>query len=153
MLEGYDCVFGSRFVAGSTVHRYPTMKRIVNRVVNRAVQWMFWTPFNDLTNAFKAYRREVIEACGPYRACHFNITLEMSLSALIGGFRIAEIPISWEGRTWGSTNLRMLEMGRRYLCTLLMLFFQRMLISDDVRSEGKGKDLYSHEVYPPNTSP
>ena len=90
---------------------------------------------NDMTNAFKAYRAEVIEHCGPYRACHFNITLEMSLSALISGYRIKEVPISWEGRTWGSTNLRMREMGRRYLCTLLMLFFQRILMSDDVIAE------------------
>ncbi|MCC9601788.1 glycosyltransferase family 2 protein [Stieleria sp. JC731] len=138
--EGYDCVFGSRFVKGAQVKRYPRVKLIVNRIVNKMVQWMFWTPMNDLTNAFKAYRAEVVDRCGPYRACHFNITLEMSLSALISGYRIKEIPINWEGRTWGSTNLRMREMGRRYLCTLLMLFFQRVLMSDDVVAEGN-RDL------------
>ncbi|MCA9193925.1 MAG: glycosyltransferase family 2 protein [Planctomycetales bacterium] len=135
--EGYDCVFGSRFIQGAIVHRYPRLKLIVNRIVNKAIQLMFWTPMNDLTNAFKAYRRDVIEHCGPYRSCHFNITLEMSLSALISGYRIAQIPIAWEGRTWGSSNLRMQEMGRRYLCTLLMLFFQRMLMSDDVKAESQ----------------
>jgi dolichol-phosphate mannosyltransferase len=137
--EGYDCVFGSRFVRGASVKRYPPVKRLVNRVVNKCVQWMFWTSMNDLTNAFKAYRSDVIDHCGPYRACHFNITLEMSLSALISGYSITEIPIQWEGRTWGSTNLRMREMGRRYLCTLLMLFFQRVLMSDDVVAEGQRK--------------
>ena len=142
ILEGYDCVFGSRFIDGSEVKQYPRVKLWVNRLVNKAVQWMFWTPMNDLTNAFKAYRIEVIDLCGPYRACHFNITLQMSLSALISRFRIKEIPIRWEGRTWGSTNLRMREMGRRYLCTLLMLFFQRVLMSDDVVAEGK-RDLGS----------
>ena len=137
ILEGYDCVFGSRFVRGSQVKRYPRVKLWVNRVVNKSIQWMFWTSMNDLTNAFKAYRADVVERCGPYRACHFNITLEMSLSALISGYKIKEIPIRWEGRTWGSTNLRMREMGRRYLCTLLMLFFQRLLMSDDVVAERK----------------
>ena len=121
--EGYDCVFGSRFKPGAEVNNYPRVKLIVNRVVNKVAQWMFWTDMNDLTNAFKAYRKEVVQRCGPYKACHFNITLEMSLSALIGGYKIVQIPIGWEGRTWGSTNLRMGEMGRRYLCTLLMLFF------------------------------
>ena len=135
--DGYDCVFGSRFREGSQVNRYPMVKLWVNRIVNKAIQWMFWTSMNDLTNAFKAYRTDVVQHCGPYRACHFNITLEMSLSALISGYRIKEIPIGWEGRTWGSTNLRMREMGRRYLCTLLMLFFQRVLMSDDVVAEGK----------------
>ena len=42
------------------------------------------------------------------------------LSALIRNYRIAEIPISWTGRTWGSSNLRLKEMGRRYLSTLVI---------------------------------
>lgn len=133
--EGYDCVFGSRFIRGASAHRYPRVKLVVNRIVNHCIQWMFWTKFNDLTNAFKGFRTEVLQRCGPYRACHFNITLEISLSALISGYKICQIPVHWEGRTWGSSNLRMQEMGRRYLCTLLMLFFQRMLLSDDLRSE------------------
>ncbi|QDT01660.1 Undecaprenyl-phosphate 4-deoxy-4-formamido-L-arabinose transferase [Rubripirellula lacrimiformis] len=144
--EGYDCVFGSRFIQGAKVHRYPPLKLWVNRIVNKSIQWMFWTDMNDLTNAFKAYRRDVVKTCGPYKACHFNITLEMSLSALIGGYTIAEIPIGWEGRTWGSTNLRMREMGRRYLCTLLMLFFQRILMSDDVQSERFGRTTLATEI-------
>lgn len=143
---GCDCVFGSRFIAGAEVERYPRLKLFVNRIVNRSIQWMFWTDLNDLTNAFKAYRREVIETCGPYKACHFNITLEMSLSALIGGYRIEQVPIGWEGRTWGSTNLRMREMGRRYLCTLMMLFFQRVLMNDDVKSERFGKVTFGREI-------
>ena len=144
--EGYDCVFGSRFIEGAKALRYPKVKLIVNRIINKSVQWMFWTNMNDLTNAFKAYRREVVQTCGPYKACHFNITLEMSLSALIGGYKIVQIPIGWEGRTWGSTNLRMGEMGRRYLCTLLMLFFQRILMSDDAQSERLGKATFGEEI-------
>jgi dolichol-phosphate mannosyltransferase len=135
ILEGYDCVFGSRFVKGSNTQSYPWLKLIVNRLVNHAIRVIFWTRFNDLTNAFKAYRREVIDECGPYRACHFNITLELSLSALIRNYEIAQIPISWHGRKWGRSNLRLREMGRKYLCTLLMLLFQRMLIQDDVVAE------------------
>ena len=85
--DGYDCVYGSRFIPGANVSHYPRLKLIVNRIVNTAIRWMFWTEFNDLTNAFKAYRRHVVESCGPYRSCHFNITLEMSLSGLV--FRIS----------------------------------------------------------------
>ncbi len=133
--EGYDCVYGSRFIKGSRVDNYPKIKLIFNRIVNKCVQWMFWTKFNDLTNAFKAYRTEVIRTCGPFNACHFNITLEMSLGALARQYHIAQVPISWYGRTWGSSNLKLREMGRRYLSTLMMVFFQRMLISDDLLAE------------------
>ena len=143
LLEGYDCVFGSRFIQGSTVKDYPRVKLVINRIVNRCVQLMFWTRFNDLTNAFKAYRMDVVRECGPYRASHFNITLEMSLSVLCRKYKVAQVPISWFGRTWGSSNLRLREMGRKYLCTLLMMFFQKILVSDDLVAEQVAHRLQS----------
>jgi len=133
--EGHDCVFGSRFISGSKVEHYPRVKLIVNRIVNKCVQWMFRSKFNDLTNAFKAYRTEVIRQCGPYRASHFNLTLELSLSALVRKYDIVQVPISWYGRTWGVSNLKMREMGRRYLAILLKIFFERILIVDDLLAE------------------
>lgn len=133
MLEaGCDCVFGSRFRRKSTLSRYPRRKLIANRLVNRTLQLLFWTHFNDLTNAFKAFRREVILECGPYTSCHFNLTVEMSLSALIRGYHIEEIPIAWYGRTWGASKLSLALMGRRYLSVVLKIFFERILISDDL---------------------
>lgn len=133
--EGYDCVFGSRFIRGSHVTNYPRLKLVVNRIVNKLIQWAFWTSHNDLTNAFKAYRTYVIRECGPYRACHFNITIELSLSALIRNYDIAIVPIDWQGREWGSSNLRLREMGRRYLSTLLQVFFTKILIRDDILAD------------------
>jgi dolichol-phosphate mannosyltransferase len=150
--EGYDCVYGSRFVSGSTVERYPRLKLLINRIVNRCIQLMFWTPFNDLTNAFKAYRVAVVRDCGPYQASHFNITIEMSLSPLIRGYRIAQIPIRWYGRSWGSSHLKLREMGRKYLCTLLMLFFQQLLIRDDLVAERLAGEPHEHDGRPSSPS-
>ena len=133
--EGYDCVFGSRFVRGSAVQDYPRVKLIVNRMVNRFMQLLFWTPYNDLTNAFKAYRSYVIQDCGPFYSSHFNITVEMSLAALIRKYQIAQVPISWHGRTWGSSHLRIREMGRKYLCVIVKALAERWLIGDDLLAE------------------
>ncbi len=137
--EGYDCVFGSRFIRGSRVQAYPVGKRIANRFANFVMRVLFLTRHNDLTNAFKVYRRHVIEAITPLHASHFNITIEMSLSALVRGYRIATIPISWSGRTWGVSHLRIREMGRRYLCTMLKIWFERLLILDDLVGENTGR--------------
>ena len=87
--EGYDCVFGSRFRKDSKVSMYPPVKLFFNRIVNHALRMLFMTRHNDLTNAFKVYRRHVIDSISPLQAAHFNITIEMSLSALIRKFRIA----------------------------------------------------------------
>jgi len=135
LLEGYDCVFGSRFRRGSQVRHYPTYKLIVNRLVNKMLQVLFLTPCNDLTNAFKMYHRSVIEGIGPLQACHFNITIELSLSCVIRKYRIAEIPVNWYGRTAGVSNLKLAEMGRKYLATLLKIWFERLLIADDIIAE------------------
>lgn len=135
MEEGFDCVFGSRFLKESKVSDYPRLKLYVNRIVNKMIQVMFFTRHNDLTNAFKAYRKEVIQNIIPLKASHFNITIEMSLSALIRKYNIAQIPINWYGRKWGQSNLRLRAMGRRYLATLLKIWFERLLILDDILAE------------------
>lgn len=133
--NGYDCVFGSRFLKGSRTSNYPRFKLMVNRLVNTMMRILFWTRFNDLTNSFKAYRSYVIKECGPYRASHFNITIELSLSALIRNYNILQVPVSWQGRTWGSSNLHLKEMGRRYLSTLIKIYFEKTLIRDDLIAE------------------
>ena len=138
--DGYDCVYGSRFSKGSRVENYPRLKLVVNRMVNRMMQFLFWTEFNDLTNAFKAYRTEVIRECMPYMACHFNITIEMSIGALIRKYRIAQVPISWFGRTWGSSKLSLKTMGRRYLGTLGYMYCLHKLLSDDLLAERQKKN-------------
>jgi dolichol-phosphate mannosyltransferase len=133
--EGYDCVFGSRFVKGGHVENYPWVKLVLNRVVNKALQWLFWCRFNDLTNAFKAYRVEAIRESGPFRSSHFNITIEISLGVLIRKYHIVQVPISWSGRTSGVSKLKLIEMGRRYFSTVAKAMAERFLIGDDMLAE------------------
>lgn len=133
--QGYDAAFGSRFVKGAKVTDYPKLKLFVNRIVNKMLQLMFWTRHNDLTNAFKAYRADVIRSCMPFKGAHFNITIEISLSVLIRRYRIAVCPIRWYGRKWGQSNLKLRAMGRRYLATLIKIWFERLLILDDLLAE------------------
>jgi dolichol-phosphate mannosyltransferase len=120
---------------GASVSDYPKVKLMFNRLGNALIRAMFLTRHNDMTNAFKCYRRHVIDAISPLHACHFNITIEMSLSALIRRYSIAVFPIRWSGRNWGVSNLRIWVMGRRYICTLLKIWFERLLILDDLMDE------------------
>ncbi|MDB6114142.1 MAG: Undecaprenyl-phosphate mannosyltransferase, partial [Lacunisphaera sp.] len=45
--EGWDCVFGSRFVKGGKVVDYPRVKLFVNRLANFLVRLGFNIPLND----------------------------------------------------------------------------------------------------------
>ncbi|MFO1481025.1 MAG: glycosyltransferase family 2 protein [Turneriella sp.] len=133
--QGYDAAFGSRFVRGGKVVEYPRTKLFVNRIVNKMLQLLFWTRHNDLTNAFKAYRADVVRSCMPLKGAHFNVTIELSLSVLIRRYKIAACPIRWYGRKWGQSNLKLRAMGRRYLATLIKIWFERLLILDDLMAE------------------
>jgi dolichol-phosphate mannosyltransferase len=129
--EGWDCVFGSRFMHGSNVHRYPKFKLGLNRIVNFGIRILFRHRYNDTTNAFKAYRREVIETCQPLLSNHFNLTVELPLKAITRRYSYAVIPISWTNRATGASKLSLQEMGSRYLFIVLHVFLEFHLSRGD----------------------
>ena len=129
--EGYDCVFGSRFIKGSQIIDYPPHKLVLNRLANLFVRTLFNLGYNDTTNAFKLYRREVIEGSQPLISKHFNLTVELPLKAIIRGYSYAVIPISWTNRTSGISKLKIREMGSRYLFIVLYLFLEKHLSQGD----------------------
>jgi dolichol-phosphate mannosyltransferase len=131
--EGYECAFGSRFIGGSRVIDYPTHKLLLNRLANFVVRCLFGIRFNDVTNAFKCYRREVIEAMQPLISPHFNLTVEMPLKAIVRGFSYKVVPISWTNRKTGISKLRIKEMGSRYLFIVLYLWLEKHLSRGDYR--------------------
>ena len=131
--EGYDCVFGSRFIVGSRVIDYPIHKLILNRLANTFIRVLFRQRFNDFTNAFKIYRREVIAGSQPLLSHHFNLTVELPLKALIRGYNFAVVPISWQNRKHGASKLKIREMGSRYLFIILYSFIEKQLSRGDYR--------------------
>jgi dolichol-phosphate mannosyltransferase len=134
--EGYECAFGSRFVHGSTVLDYPRTKLLLNRIVNWGIRVLFRHGYNDTTNAFKAYRREVIENVKPLLSHHFNLTVELPLKAVVRGYSYAIIPVSWQNRTAGESKLSLNEMGSRYLFIVLYVFLEHHLSRGDYRRDG-----------------
>jgi len=131
--EGYECAFGSRFVPGARVVDYPRTKLIMNRIVNFAIRLLFRHGYNDTTNAFKAYRRETIEAIQPLLSQHFNLTVELPLKAVVRGYSYGIVPISWTNRKAGVSKLALNEMGSRYLFIVLYVFLEHHLSRGDYR--------------------
>lgn len=131
--EGYDCVFGSRFVRGGKVIDYPRHKLIVNRLANLFIQVLFGLSYNDTTNAFKAYRREVIEGIHPILSHHFNLTVELPLKSVVRGYSYVTTPIRWQNRKAGVSKLKIKEMGSRYLFIVLYVLLERWLSRGDYR--------------------
>ncbi len=137
--EGYECAFGSRWVHGSVVTDYPRSKLFMNRIVNFCIRMLFRHGYNDTTNAFKAYRREVIEHVQPLLSQHFNLTVEIPLKAVVRGYSYGIVPISWANRSEGESKLAMNEMGSRYLFIILYVFLEAHLSRGDYLRDDSGK--------------
>ncbi|MSU22399.1 MAG: glycosyltransferase family 2 protein [Opitutus sp.] len=131
--EGHDCVFGSRFVAGGAVIDYPRVKLLVNRLANFLVRVGFALPLNDTTNAFKAYRRTVLDGCRPFLASHFNLTVELPLKAIVRGYSFTITPISWRNRKFGVAKLKIKEMGSRYFFICAYVWLEKYFSRGDYR--------------------
>jgi dolichol-phosphate mannosyltransferase len=129
--EGYDCVFGSRFMKGGGTIDYPPIKWGVNRLANTFIRMLFRHGLNDTTNAFKAYRKTCLDGLRPFLSPHFNLTVELPLKAIIRGFSFAVIPITWRNRRHGIAKLKIREMGSRYLFIVLYLWLEKYFSRGD----------------------
>jgi dolichol-phosphate mannosyltransferase len=129
--EGWECVFGSRFIKGGGVIDYPWIKLQVNRLANTFLKLLFNISLNDTTNAFKAYRRTVIEGCRPLISRHFNLTVEIPLKAIVRGYSWTVIPITWRNRRAGEAKLKIKEMGSRYLFICLYVWLEKYFSRGD----------------------
>lgn len=135
--QGFECAFGSRFMPGGSTDGYPRFKLLLNRVVNLGIRVLFRHGYNDTTNAFKAYRREVIDNIQPLLSNHFNLTVEIPLKAMVRGHTYAVVPISWRNRAAGESKLKLQEMGSRYLFIILYVFLEHHLSRGDYHRTGE----------------
>ena len=134
MVEGnYDCVFGSRFIKGGKVIDYPWVKKIINRIANFIIRMVMRIKYNDTTNAFKLYKREVIDGVKPILSPHFNLTIELPLKAIITGYSYTVVPNSWTNRKYGVSKLKIKEMGSRYFFILVYCFVEKYFSRGDYK--------------------
>jgi dolichol-phosphate mannosyltransferase len=128
-----ECAFGSRFVHGSNIEGYPRLKLVINRAANLFIRVLFGIPYNDVTNAFKAYRASVIQGCRPFLSPHYNLTVELPLKTIIRGYSYEVVPIAWRERSVGRSSFHLREMGSRYLFIVLYLWLEKLLTRGDYR--------------------
>lgn len=133
--EGWDCVFGSRFQRGGGVIDYPRLKLWMNRAANTFLRVLFGIKHNDITNAFKAYRKTTIDGCRPLISPHFNITVELPLKAIVRGYQWTSMPNTWRNRRSGEAKLKIKEMGSRYLFICLYVWLEKHLSRGDYKRE------------------
>ena len=131
--EGYDAVFGSRFMKGGGVIDYPWLKLKINRLANAFIRLLFGIKLNDTTNAFKAYRKAALDGCRPFLSPHFNLTVELPLKTIVRGYSWTVIPITWRNRRTGVAKLKIREMGSRYFFIVAYVWLEKYFSRGDFR--------------------
>lgn len=129
--QGFDCAFGSRFIAGAVVRGYPRQKLWLNRLGNVLIRLLFRMTYNDTTNAFKCFRKEVIDGLRPFLSNHFNMTVELPLKAIVRGYSWAVVPTNWYGRETGESKFKIEEMGSRYFFIILYCLIEKYFSRGD----------------------
>jgi dolichol-phosphate mannosyltransferase len=133
LTEGYDAVFGSRFIKGGAVIDYPPLKYVFNRWGNLFIKMLFRIQLNDTTNAFKAYRRTTLDGLRPFLAPQFNLTVELPLKTIVRGYSWAMIPITWRNRRTGVAKFKIREMGSRYFFIVCYCWLEKYFSQGDYR--------------------
>jgi len=140
-----DCVFGSRFIKGGVTHNYPWVKLFINRLANSIIRVALGIRYNDATNAFKLYKKQTVDGMKPFLAPHFNLTIELSLKAIVRGYSYTVVPNSWKNRQTGESNLKIKEMGSRYLFILLYVLIEKFFSKSDYKKREEELDLMNIE--------
>jgi len=131
--QNCDCVFGNRWARGGRVYDYPQPKRFLNRLANNMISWSLGLKYNDLTNAFKLYKKETIQGLKPFLAPHFNLTLELPLKAIVRKYSYVCVPNSWRNRKSGESKLKIREMGSRYFFIYLYCLIEKFFSKGDFK--------------------
>jgi len=126
--ENVDAVFGSRFVKGSIITDYPKKKLILNRIFNIITKLLFFSDYNDFTNAFKIYKKNALLKTFPLVSESFNIFLELPLKIISRKMKYKIIPISWTNRKEGSSKFDIRELRAKYLFTLIYCWLEKILL-------------------------
>ena len=124
--EGYDVVCGSRYIKGGARLGGSRLKGFLSFWAGKSLSFLLDLPTHDIANAFKMYRKEVIDNID-IQSQAFEISMEIPLKAYYLGFKITEIPTVWNERTRGQSSFRVLKLLPVYIKLYIWAIFKRLV--------------------------
>ena len=113
--QGCSVVVGSRYMKGGQLIGGPFFKQLLSRWAGTSLYWFRRLPTHDATNAFKIYDRAMVRSFAIESRGGFELNLELTVKAFLGGYRIAEVPSTWRDRTSGESRFRLWKWLPHYL--------------------------------------
>lgn len=109
-------------VVGSPYHRNASMQGIapLSRLTSMLYRLIVDSRIHSWTSLFCAYRREVVKRI-PLNENNVLAETELLVNALLRGYRVAEIPVTFTRRTFGRSHRSKLRRGFAHLSYLALL--------------------------------
>lgn len=120
--KGNDIVCASRYMKGGKKIGGPLIKTFMSRMAGLSLRYLFGLPTHDATNAFKMYKKEIINKFPIQSTGGFEYSMEITLKAYRAGYKITEIPTTWRDRTAGKSNFKLLKWLPQYLKQYSLIF-------------------------------
>ncbi len=124
--SGADLVAASRYMAGGHQEGGPVAKRVLSRLAGLTLHWFGGVPIHDPTSNFKLYSRRLLESVTIQSTGGFELAMELTVKATLGGYRLDEIPTTWRDRTAGTSRFRFRAWLPLYLRWYLFLYRGRL---------------------------
>lgn len=133
MNEGYDMVFGNRFLKDTRFEGYPIKKYVLNRLCNFAIRILFGIKSSDITNAVKAYRTTILKNI-KITSSGFEVFAEIPIKVYLKGYKnFTEVPLNHYSRDITFSKFSVIVEGPRYFKVVLSCVFNKDKIIKDVR--------------------
>lgn len=123
--SGFDVVCGSRYIQGGQRLGGSRLKGFLSKTAGRSLYYLLGIPTHDIANAFKMYRKTVIDGM-KIESNGFEVSMEMALKAYYSGYRFTEIPTVWRERTKGKSNFRIVRLLPSYLKLYVWAIYKRL---------------------------
>jgi dolichol-phosphate mannosyltransferase len=104
---GADLVLGSRYCQGGRVENWGRTRRVISTAGCLYARTLLGVGVRDLTGGYKCFRRAVLEAIelDAVDAQGYQFQIEMTYRALLLGFRVTEVPITFADRVAGGSKM------------------------------------------------
>lgn len=115
IFSGYDIVCGSRYMKGGKKIGGPKLQGFFSFMVNTSLSFLFRLPTRDVSNSFKMYRWDILNALPKPTSTGFEVSIEIFFNAYHGGAKVSEVPTTWIGRRKGKSKFRLIERIPAYV--------------------------------------
>ena len=97
MEEGYDCVWGSRFMEGGSMKEQPLYRRILSQGGTYLSNFVLGTRLKDMTSGFEGFQREVLESMNLDRFLSTGHMYQTEMRYYCRNLKTIEVPIHYVG--------------------------------------------------------